>query len=94
MKLNSKQTKVLIISIAIFILMGLYPPWVYTYNNGSVHSEKPAEYELITEPPYPELERVQYGVHLDISRLIVQWLVLLAATIGAILLVSSTHKND
>ena len=92
MTLNSKQIKILIISAAMFVIMGIFPPWTYTFDHRSTHSEKPAGYALITEPPDPEEYNMQYGVRLDTSRLVVQWLVLLAATAGATLLASG-KKN-
>ncbi len=54
----------------------------------------PAGYALITEPPKPEEYKVQYGVRLDTSRLIVQWLVLLAATAGTVLLAGVERNRD
>ena len=93
MTINSKQLKILILSIALFIVIGLYPPWIYTFNAKSIHSEKPAEYALIIEPPEPEdYNNVRYGVRMDISRLVVQWLILCAATTGAMLLTREKRK--
>jgi hypothetical protein len=94
MTFNSKQMKIFIVSAAIFVVMGAFPPWIYTFDNRSIHSENPAGYALITEPPDPEEYKVQYGVRLDNSRLIVQWLVLLAATVGAVLLVGVERNRD
>jgi hypothetical protein len=94
MTFNSKQIKILIIAAAIFVLMGIFPPWIYTFDNRSIHSENPAGYALISEPPDPEEYKVQYGVRLDTSRLIVQWLVLLVATAGATLLVSGKRNSE
>ncbi|MCF8051403.1 MAG: hypothetical protein K9L59_09220 [Desulfobacterales bacterium] len=87
MTLNPKQVKVVIASAAIFIAMGLCPPWTYTLDSESIHREKPAGYALIIAPPAPERKAPAFGVRLDISRLLVQWLVLGAATVGAVLLV-------
>ena len=85
MTLNPKQLKVVIASAVIFIAMGLYPPWIYTLDATSIHREKPAGYALIIAPPTPEKNEPVFGVRLDISRLLVQWLVLGAATVGAVL---------
>jgi len=87
MTLNSKQLKIVIASAAIFIAMGLYPPWIYTFDARSIHSENPAGYGLIVDPPKPEKVKPRFGVRLDISRLLVQWIVLVAATAGTVLLV-------
>jgi len=78
--LNDKQRKIVIVGVVLFVLMGLFPPWTYTLDAPSVHREKPAGYALIISPPGPEKHAPAYGVRIDISRLIVQWLVLAAAT--------------
>ena len=86
MTLNAKQLRILIASTIIFIAMGLFPPWTYTLDAQSIHREKPAGYALIIAPPAPEKDAPAFGVRLDVSRLLVQWLVLVAATWVAILL--------
>ena len=86
MNLNPMQVKIVIASAAIFIAMGVFPPWIYTLDAESIHREKPAGYALIIAPPPPERKAPAFGVRLDISRLLVQWLVLGAATVGAVLL--------
>ena len=79
MNLNSNQKNIVITAGVIFILMGLFPPWSYTVG-ATVHSEKPAGYALIIAPPEPESKAAAFGVKLDFSRLIVQWMVLAALT--------------
>lgn len=86
MTCNPKQLRVLIAASVIFVIMGIFPPWTYTFDWGSTHSEKSAGYGLIVSPPNPEQDGPSFGVRLDISRLLVQWLVLVAATSGLILL--------
>ena len=80
MILNDKQRKVVIVGVLLFVLMGLFPPWTYMYDWQSIHREKPAGYALIISPPGPEENGIPYGVRIDISRLIVQWLIIAAAT--------------
>jgi hypothetical protein len=93
MTLNLKQKRILIASVLIFIAMGLYPPWTYTFSSTLRHSEKPAGYGLIVAPPAPEKNAPAWGVSLDISRLLVQWLVLAAATGFALLLVKGPRVD-
>jgi hypothetical protein len=76
----------LIAAGVIFVGMGLLPPWIYTLDAGSIEREKPAGYALIVSPPNPEKDLPAFGVRLDISRLLIQWLVLVAATDGLLLL--------
>jgi hypothetical protein len=82
-----------IASAAIFIAMGLSPPWTYTLDIQSIHREKPAGYALIIAPPTPEKDAPAFGVRLDISRLLVQWLVLAAATGRAVLLANGPRAE-
>lgn len=93
MILNEKQRKVVILGIVLFILMGLFPPWIYTLNAQSINREKPAGYALIISPPEPEKNAVAFGVKIDISRLIVQWLVLATAT-GFGVFMASQRNGD
>lgn len=88
MTFNPKQLRVLIAASVIFVIMGIFPPWTYTFNGESIHSEKPAGYELIISPPKPERGNgdPESGIRLDMTRLLVQWLVLFVATGGLLLL--------
>jgi hypothetical protein len=85
MTLNLKQIRILIAAGVIFIAMGTFPPWTYTLDLESVHREKPAGYALIVSPPPPEKDAPAYGVQIDFSRLLIQWLILVAATGGLFL---------
>jgi len=85
MTFDPKQIRILIVAGAIFVGMGLFPPWTHTFNAESGHHEKPAGYALIVAPPKPEFHKAFFGVRLDISRLLIQWVVLFAATGGLIL---------
>ncbi|MBW4056822.1 MAG: hypothetical protein HIU83_15770 [Proteobacteria bacterium] len=81
MNLNDRQRKLVMVGVILFILMGVFPPWMYTFDAQTVHSEKPAGYALIFSPPLTEYpENVRFGVKIDSTRLVVQWLILAAAT--------------
>ena len=54
MILNDKQRKIVIVGVVLFVLMGLFPPWIYTLDAQSIHREKPAGYAFIAIPPGPE----------------------------------------
>ena len=93
MNLNVKQRKIAIVGVVLFVFMGLIPPWTYTLNAQSIHREKPAGYALIISPPVPEDDNPAFGVKIDISRLIIQWLVLAAATgLGAF--ITRSHDKE
>lgn len=91
--MNDKQRKIVIVGVVLFILMGLFPPWTYTLDAQSIHREKPAGYALIISPPGPEKNAPAFGVKIDISRLIVQWLVL-AATTGLGVFMTRTQDKE
>ena len=93
MMINSAQRKILIIAAFIYIIMGLFPPWVYTYDFRTMHSENPAGYALIFDPPWPDGNNEGYGVRIDISRISVQWITLALVTASALLLVSGSRKE-
>ena len=80
MNLNGKQRKIVVVGVLLFVLMGLFPPWTYTLDVQSTHREKPAGYALIISPPGPEKDAPAFGVKIDISLLVIQWLVLVTAT--------------
>ena len=86
MTFNPKQLRILLAAGVIFVAMGIFPPWTYTLDAQSIHHEKPAGYAFIVSPPNPEKDSPAFGVRLDISRLLIQWLVLVAATSGLLLL--------
>lgn len=87
MTINPLQHKILVIAALLFVAAGVCPPWIYTVDGRSIHSERPAGYALVMIPPVPEQSGPAFGVKLDFPRLVVQWLVLTALTGGALLLV-------
>lgn len=93
MILNRTRRIVLILGVVVFVLMGLFPPWTYVFHIQTVHSEKPAGYAFIAEPPMPEHNDAPFGVKIDISRLVVQWLVLSAATSLCIFMTGPRKKE-
>lgn len=86
MAINPLQRKILVAAALLFVAAGACPPWTYTLDAQSFHRERPAGYALIMTPPAPEQNVPAFGVKLDVSRLIVQWLALAALTGGALLL--------
>jgi len=72
MTLNQRQWLVLKVGILLVVGNILFPPWTYTLNAEGVHSEKPAGYQFIFEPPAPERDNLRFGVRIDINRLLLQ----------------------
>lgn len=74
-----------LLGLLVFALMGLIPPWQYTFTpEGAATATKPAGYHLLFEPPEPERRHALAGVRIDVSRLAIQWAIL-AAIIGVFL---------
>lgn len=75
--MNMKQKKVIWIGLIIFILMGLFPPWVSHYERFASQTGttlyKADSYGFILFPP-------SYSAWVDLSRLIPQWLMLSVLT--------------
>ena len=79
--MNGKQKVCIWIGIALFVLMGILPPWVYRNdmdNNGAgLRMEASAGYSLLISPP--ELrkpwnwDRSFTAVSIDVTRLLIQW---------------------
>jgi len=80
MSINQMQKKLIVIGIALFILMSLFPPWTYTYKYESIYSEEPTGYGFIFSPPNKKLPYAVHGIKIDMSRLFIQWVIVLAAT--------------
>ena len=86
MSMNEKQKKLIVVGVAIIILMGLFPPWKYTFNYKTAFSEEPAGYGFLLSPPKKKEESVTHGIELDMTRLCVQWIIVsLAAGLGVFL---------
>ncbi|MCP4331655.1 MAG: hypothetical protein GY785_03275 [Gammaproteobacteria bacterium] len=91
MIINGKQKTLIVVGVLVFILAGLFPPWLYTLHVNNIDREKPAGYAPIFDPPYPENDDIRYGVELDVSRLTVQWVVILTAT-GLCVFLTTSRK--
>jgi hypothetical protein len=81
MNLNDRQQSIVSLGVALFVLMSLIPPWKYSLDASGVVYSRPARYAFIGSPPEPEAAvTLAGGVEIDFSRLILQWLVVGAAT--------------
>lgn len=94
MKIQMKQRKILIAGVALIALMALFPPWTYTFKYQSTYSEEPAGYSFIADPPRPRATRRTDGVKLDIARLTVQVVAVLALMGIGLLVVSGDSRRD
>ena len=91
--MNRKQMVVLWVGLSIFLLIGIFPPWLYTSVWGEgIHPEKDAGYYFILIPPKPEKSLM--GIKLDVQRLCVQWIIVSVATGGFILTFRGKKKTE
>ena len=93
MGLNKNQRIIITISIAVIVLMGLFPPWTYTFKSTMTYSEEPAGYSFIASAPERRQALKTHGVKLDILRLLVQWVVVFAA-LSAGVLITARRKDE
>lgn len=94
MQIHQKHRKILLSGILVIVLMGLYPPWLYTRSHAFSYSEIPAGYSFILSAPKPEYSSSEYGVKIDIPRLFIQWVLVVAAMGAVILFVKKEEKNS
>lgn len=76
------QKFILLCGAVVFVLIGLFPPWLYTYDVTATHSRSNAGCSFILSPPLPRGNNNDYGIQIDMSRLLIEWACVLAA-IGA-----------
>ena len=77
--MNAKRRKLIIAALAAIVLMGVFPPWTYTFTYQFAASSRPAGYSFILTPPPREQDTPVYGIVLDVPRLLVQWSIVLGA---------------
>jgi hypothetical protein len=79
--MNKKQKYVLLMGIFIFALMGLFPPWNFSFEgSGVVHRSGP--YAFILSPPTYKPYGVEGTPRIDTSRLMVQCAIVVGVCCG------------
>lgn len=77
--------KTFVVAAAIFLLVTVCPPWLYTTHrpvNGGVQiSQRPAGFYPIFDPPAPERREPGFGIALDFPLLFLEWLAVAVATL-------------
>ena len=90
MSINEKQRKFIIAGVVVVILMGLFPPWTYTFKYKTAYSNEPAGYGFILAPPEKKNKAMTHGIELDMKRLSVQLVIALLATGLGVFLTATT----
>jgi hypothetical protein len=97
LELNPKQHTVLLISVIIFILSELFPPWQYSYVQDHFSGTCPAGFSFITQAPaiktYSEMQRICYtsdvigniSTSKDVNKLWLQRVILALISFGSFL---------
>lgn len=113
--MNKNQKIALWVGIAVFVAVGLYPPWVKVVESGPHKGKYDLGYGLIFDPPpyiksvsteqsdkfdfssvedyMREKEKDITPVQIDLTRLLIQWVVVAVITLGLILTLG-TNKNN
>jgi hypothetical protein len=88
----NKPKTIIICGALVFLLCGLFPPWLYTISGPyAARSERSAGFNFLFNAPEPKIG-ISHGITLDTPRLAVEWLCVLAVT-GA-LWVFGFRKED
>ncbi len=77
--MQPRQRKCIYAGVAVMVLMGLYPPWMQVFPG---HLTKPLGYGWLFWPP----SDVPGGLEIDVVRLLVQWAVVVALGVSALVL--------
>jgi hypothetical protein len=93
MRINTTQRVIILSGMAVIVLMGLYPPWTYTFKSSITYSEQPAGYGFIASPPRTIADSLMHGAKMDMSRLLIQWAVTIAASCAGVL-VTAKRKDE
>jgi hypothetical protein len=78
-----QRRKIIVVASAVaFLLAGLFPPWVQTFDLNSTHTRTAAGYAFIVSPPPPSEYSYSIGIQLDTSRLWIELACVLAISIA------------
>ncbi len=82
------------LAAAVFIVAGLYPPWLQVCNTSGIHSRLDAGYHSIFSPPQPSGGLSPYvAIQIDVSRLVVEWVCILMAGCAAWFMCSRSPRS-
>lgn len=93
MRIDSKQRKIIIIGVMLFVFVNVFPPWVSTFDYKSTYSERPVGYSFIVTPPDLGNANLTAGLKLDFDRLFLEWLIVLGITSLGVFVVSDKQSS-
>ncbi len=97
--MNKNQKKVIMAGLVVIVLMGLFPPWVHTVNVKTIKIERAGNYGFMFSPPPPEpnlpfLNEKLWGVRLDVSRLLIQWILVVVIVCGLVVFLKKDNVRE
>lgn len=93
--MNKGRKLIIAFAVAGFIGTSVYVPWEHTFQEQGISQiTRPAGYHLIFSPPEPRSKRPQFGVSLDISRLLIQYFVIVVSFSGAFIITNFKNKQQ
>jgi len=69
--MNKKQKYIVLMGLFLFALMGLFPPWNFSFEGSVVI--RPGPYAFILSPPTYKPYGVEGAPRIDTSRIVGQW---------------------
>lgn len=90
-KLSGAQKEVVIITIAILFIMGLFPPWLFILDTSKVKRSESGGYCFIFSAPERDtnlgryMSGTPYTSKIDFTRLFLQWFLVLLLSSGFLL---------
>ena len=77
-----------------FLLVGLFPPWIQTFDLNTTHTRTDAGYAFLLSPPAPKEYSYSIGIQLDVSRLWIELACVMGISVAAWFLFGSEKKNS
>ena len=79
--MNKKQKVAILVGVGIIVLMGLFPPWCWNTPRDGQYIHRSGEYDLLFSGSDYSGQR---GDEIDVTRLVIQWIVVAIATAGIV----------
>ena len=86
--MNKNQRTVIIISILIIIIMGLFPPWIIKIKSSTMSAEIFQGYSFYFAPEMPP------AAQLDLNRIIFQLLIIIILSLGIFMILGKVNKTS
>ncbi len=96
--MNKNQKRVIMAGLVVIVLMGLFPPWVHTVHVKELKIDRAGSYGFLFSPPAPDQNNFpwknMWGVHLDVSRLLMQWILVVIIVCGLVFFLNKDNVRE